>query len=232
MKTIQINGVELFEGHKFDQAFSVFSAAARTATEAGHHRHAPHAIAHDAAMKCAAYALASKLLIASRAATSAAKSHAKATVFAADALASPPSTQHALHAAAAAEPARLGRHLAALPLSQSHRITALRFAATWNARADNPKTAGGMFAMLMDKAPTADVKQSLAARVLACAKHAQHTSVDRSVPPWEDAKAVCAGSLRPLTPTDVRVTKGCGRCGSLHAPELKALHCVVCGSVL
>jgi hypothetical protein len=49
---------------------------------------------------------------------------------------------------AAAEVARLSRHLAALPLDGQHRATLLRFAAVWNLRAGNLKVAAAMLATL------------------------------------------------------------------------------------
>ena len=49
----------------------------------------------------------------------------------------------------AVELARLGRHLAALPLDPTHRCTVTRFAAVWNFRAGNVKTATAMLGSLV-----------------------------------------------------------------------------------
>ena len=49
----------------------------------------------------------------------------------------------------AVELARLGRHLAALPLDPTHRCTVTRFAAVWNFRAGNAKTATAMLGSLV-----------------------------------------------------------------------------------
>ena len=54
----------------------------------------------------------------------------------------------------AVELARLGRHLAALPLDPTHRCAATRFAAVWNFRAGNRTTATAMLGSLVRYAGT------------------------------------------------------------------------------
>ena len=54
----------------------------------------------------------------------------------------------------AVELARLGRHLAALPLDPTHRCTVTRFAVVWNYRAGNRKTATAMLGSLVRYAGT------------------------------------------------------------------------------
>ena len=153
---------------------------------------------------------------------------------------------------AAVEVARLGRHLAALPLDPTHRCAATRFAAVWNVRAGNRKTATAMLGSLVRYAGTipkhVDLDFDLLAVVsCAVAAHARgatpfdppstttdgdwKSSMDENVPAGEDPALICAATLRTISSGTEAM---CGVCGATHGSDAAAAAggatCAVCDS--
>ena len=157
----------------------------------------------------------------------------------------------------AVELARLGRHLAALPLDPTHRCTVTRFAVVWNYRAGNRKTATAMLGSLVLYAGTIPKRVDLDFDLLAVvscavAAHARgatpfdppstttdgdwkskSSSLDENVPAGEDPALICAATLRTISSgTEAR----CGVCGATHGSDAAAAaagagpKCAVCDS--
>ena len=160
----------------------------------------------------------------------------------------------------AVELARLGRHLAALPLDPTHRCTVTRFAVVWNYRAGNRKTATAMLGSLVLYAGTIPKRVDLDFDLLAvvsCAVAARvrgatpfdafdggrpadgdgdgdsKSSIDENVPAGEDPALICAATLRTISSgTEAR----CGVCGATHGSDAAAAaagagpKCAVCDS--
>ena len=159
---------------------------------------------------------------------------------------------------AAVEVARLGRHLAALPLDPTHRCTVTRFAVVWNYRAGNRKTATAMLGSLVLYAGTIPKRVDLDFDLLAvvsCAVAARvrgatpfdafdggrpadgdgdgdsKSSIDENVPAGEDPALICAATLRTISSGTEAM---CGVCGATHGSDAAAAaggpNCAVCDS--